>query len=200
MAKKLLALDDRGGGPQQLALGAGLTVTDHTISADGGAADVSAVEARVDTLEAEMDTAQADIIAAQADADTGIANAATALTAGKLEHVELAASDETTVIEAGVGKIKKRIRWAGTLTAVYAELGVAHTSGLFTVDINKNGSTVLSTKITLDANERDSATAAAPPVISDSSWAAHDEISVDVDVAGGGSPAGLKVTLVFARA
>ena len=58
--------------------------------------------------------------------------------------------------------------YAMTLTSVRASLSTAQTSGsIFTVDINESGSSVLSTKLTIDNTEKTSTTAAAGPVISD---------------------------------
>jgi hypothetical protein len=62
------------------------------------------------------------------------------------------------------------------------------------VDINKNGTTVLSTKLTIDASEVTSTTAATAAVISVSAFADDDEVEFDIDVAGTGAK-GLKVTL-----
>jgi hypothetical protein len=64
-----------------------------------------------------------------------------------------------------------------------------------TVDINKNGTTILSTKLTIDVDEKTSATAAIAAVISDAVLAAGDEITFDVDVAGTGAK-GLKVWMI----
>jgi hypothetical protein len=108
----------------------------------------------------------------------------------------VACSDETTAIVAGVGKVTFRMPFAMTLTSVRASLTTAATSGTFTVDINESGVTILSTKLTLDANEKTSTTAATPAVISDSALADDAEITIDVDDDAGGSPAGLKVTLI----
>lgn len=109
-------------------------------------------------------------------------------------------TDETTVIVAGTGKISFRMPYAFTLSAVRASLVTAASSGTFTVDINENGSTILSTKLTFDATEKTTTTAATPAVISDTGLADDAEITIDVDDAGGGSPAGLKVTLIGVRA
>ena len=85
-----------------------------------------------------------------------------------------------------------------TLTAVRASLTTAGTgANLVTVDINEAGSTILSTKITLDASEKTSVTAATQPVISDTSLADDAEITIDIDqIDSGGVSAGLKVYLI----
>ncbi len=57
--------------------------------------------------------------------------------------------------------------------------------------------TILSTKITIDASEKTSTTAATPPVISDTALADDAEITIDIDTVGSGTAgAGLKVTLI----
>ncbi|MNE94118.1 hypothetical protein D3C80_1920490 [compost metagenome] len=84
-----------------------------------------------------------------------------------------------------------------TLTAVRASLTVAQTSGnILTIDINESGSSILSTKLTIDNTEKTSTTAAEAAVISDSSLADDAEITIDIDQVGDGSAKGLKVTLI----
>jgi hypothetical protein len=66
-----------------------------------------------------------------------------------------------------------------------------------TVDINEGGASILSTKITIDATEKTSYTAAVPVVISDTSLAFNAEMTVDIDgVDSGGVAAGLKIMLI----
>lgn len=111
--------------------------------------------------------------------------------------IQLACSDEVTPITATTNKIKFRMPYAMTLTAVRASLSTTQTSGsIFTVDINEAGSTILSTKITIDNGETTSTTAATPPVISDTALADDAEISIDVDQIGDNTAKGLKVTLI----
>ena len=109
-----------------------------------------------------------------------------------------ALSDETTAITTGTAKLTARAPFAFTLTAVRASLSTASTSGIPTVDINENGTTVLSTKLTIDANEKTSTTAATAAVISDSAIADDAELTFDIDVAGTGAT-GLKVWLIGTR-
>lgn len=114
----------------------------------------------------------------------------------KYEH--FAASDETTGLTTGTGKVSFRMPYAGTLTAVRASLVAAQTSGsILTININKNGSTVLSTKLTIDNNAKTSVGATTPAVISVSSFADDDEVTVDIDQVGNGTAAGLKIKMYF---
>lgn len=111
-----------------------------------------------------------------------------------LEVWEFALSDETTAITTGTAKLTVRAPYAFTITAVRASLSTASSSGIPTVDINDGGTTILSTKLTIDANEKTSTTAATAAVISDSAFADDAEITFDIDVAGTGAK-GLKVKI-----
>lgn len=111
----------------------------------------------------------------------------------------VAASDETTAITTGTAKVTFRMPFAMTLTAVRASLTTASTSGVVTVDINEGGSTILSTKLTIDQDEKTSTSAATPAVISDAALADDAEMTIDIDGAGTGAT-GLKVLLIGTRA
>ena len=90
--------------------------------------------------------------------------------------------------------------YAFTLTAARASLTTAQTSGsIFTVDVNESGTSVLSTKLTIDNTEKTSTTAATPPVISDTALADDAEITIDIDQVGDGTAKGLKVVLIGYR-
>ncbi|NIU01451.1 MAG: collagen-like triple helix repeat-containing protein, partial [Nitrosopumilaceae archaeon] len=67
----------------------------------------------------------------------------------------------------------------------------------FVVDINEDGVSILSTKLTIDATETTSKTSATPAVISDANLADDAEVSIDVDQIGSTvAGAGLKVLLI----
>lgn len=109
----------------------------------------------------------------------------------------VACSDETTALAAGTGKVTFRMPYAMTLTAVRASLTTAQASGsIFTVDVNEAGTSILSTKLTIDNTEKTSTTAAAAPVISDAALADDAEITIDIDQIGDGTAKGLKVYLI----
>ena len=121
-------------------------------------------------------------------------------TPDSLFELVVACSDEGTALATGTAKVTFRMPRAVTLTGVRASLTVAQSSGsIFTVDINEGGTTILSTKITIDNGEKTSTTAATPPVISDSALADDAEITVDIDQIGDGTAKGLKVTLIGTR-
>lgn len=116
-------------------------------------------------------------------------------------EIVVAASDETTALTTGTAKVTFRMPHAMTLTGVRASLSTAQASGsIFTVDINEGGSTILSTKLTIDNTEKTSTTAATAAVISDSALADDAEITIDIDQIGDGTAKGLKVVLIGTRA
>ena len=117
----------------------------------------------------------------------------------KAEFLTVAVSDESTALTTGTAKITFRMPYAMTLTAIRASVNTASSSGVVTVDVNESGSSILSTKLTIDASEKTSTTAATSAVISDSNLADDAEITIDIDVAGTGAK-GLKVTLIGTRA
>lgn len=99
-------------------------------------------------------------------------------------------------VSTGTGKVNFRMPFAMTVTTVRASLTTAQSSGnILTVDINDSGTTILSTKLTIDNTEKTSTTAAAAAVISDTALADDAEITIDVDQIGDGTAAGLKVLI-----
>jgi hypothetical protein len=74
--------------------------------------------------------------------------------------ITVAVSDETTALTTGTAKLTFRMPFAMTLTEVRANINTTSSSGLPTVDVNEAGSTILSTKITIDVGELTSVTAA----------------------------------------
>jgi len=112
----------------------------------------------------------------------------------------LACSDEETALTTGT-KLTFRMPFAYTVTAVRASLTTAGTgANLVTVDINESGTTILSTKITIDATETTSTTASTPPVIDDPDLADDAQMTIDIDqIDSGGVSAGLKVYIIGYR-
>lgn len=105
-------------------------------------------------------------------------------------------TDVFTNIGAGTGKMYVPIKTARTITSVTAYLITAQASGsIFTVDINENGSSILSPKLTIDNTETNSTTAATAAVIVDNSLAANSILSFDVDQIGNGTAIGLIVII-----
>lgn len=87
------------------------------------------------------------------------------------------------------------------LTAVAAHVTTVSSSGTPTIQVHNvtQAADMLSTRITIDANEKDSSTAAAAAVIDtgNDDVATGDELRIDIDVAGTGAK-GLIVDLSFA--
>ena len=119
----------------------------------------------------------------------------------KAEYLVCAASDESTALTTGTAKVTFRMPYAMTLSGVRCSLTTAQTSGsILTVDINGGGTTILSTKLTIDNTEKTSTTAATAAVISDVNLADDAEITIDIDQVGDGTAKGLKITLIGTRA
>ena len=90
-----------------------------------------------------------------------------------------------------------RMPFAFELTAVRAFCNTAPVGSTLTFDIEEAGSTILSTKITIDAGEKTSTTAVTPPVISDSTLADDAIISFNCDQIGSSTAgAGIKLVLI----
>jgi hypothetical protein len=112
----------------------------------------------------------------------------------------IAVSDESTDLATGTNKVYFRMPYAGTLLAVRASVNTAPTDANIEVNINEAGSTILSTKLSIDASEKTSTTAAVPAVISDSALANDAEITIDIDQVGSTIKGkGLKVYLKVRR-
>ena len=111
--------------------------------------------------------------------------------------------DDVTALTTGDGKthVTIPIEMNGmNLISVGAHVYTASSSGLPTVMIHNLTDTVdmLSTAITIDANEKDSKDAATPPAINAATddVATGDEIRIDVDIAGTGT-LGLEIRMGF---
>jgi len=110
------------------------------------------------------------------------------------EFFILTVGSEDIGLTTGTAKFTFRTPYACTLESVKATVTSAPTGSSVIVDINENGSTVLSTKLSIDASETTSTSASSQAVISDSSLANDAEITIDIDQVGSVSPGvGLKV-------
>lgn len=105
--------------------------------------------------------------------------------------------DETTNLSTGTAKKTFRMPYAMTVTGVRCSVNTAPVGSTIIVDINDSGTTILSTKLTIDDGEETSTTAAVPAVISDAALADDAEITIDIDQVGSGTPGkGLNVWLI----
>lgn len=114
----------------------------------------------------------------------------------------VALSDESTSITTGTAKVTMRAPYAFSITSIpRASLTTASTSGLPTVDINVGGTSILgANKLSIDANELTSTTAATATTLASNPTNVADDaqITFDIDVAGTGAK-GLKVTIFHTR-
>ena len=115
------------------------------------------------------------------------------------DYMIISVSADNTDLQTGTGLVTLRAPFAMDLyQAPRASLSTNGTSQT-TVDINVNGSTIMNTnKLTLDANEGTSVTAATAAALTTTSISDDDQITIDVDTAGTGAR-GLKVTLYYRR-
>ena len=112
----------------------------------------------------------------------------------------IAASDESTDLATGTGKVYFRMPYAGTLLAVKATVNTAPTGSTLICDINEAGTSVLGTKLSIDASEKTSDTAASAATITDSALANDAEITIDIDQVGSTvAGKGLKVYMKVRR-
>jgi len=117
-----------------------------------------------------------------------------------VESFVIAVSDESTALSTGTAKVTWRMPYPFHLTDVHSSVTGAPTGSTLIVDLNEAGTSVLSTKLSIDASEKTSTTAATPPVISDADLAADAEMTIDIDQVGSTiAGAGLKVTMIGYR-
>lgn len=118
----------------------------------------------------------------------------------KKEYVVIPISDLITNLTVGTTKAYFRIPFFATLNSVSASVLVAQTGGnILTFDINENGNSMLSTKITIDNNEKTSITATTQPVIANTALEADSEITFDIDQVGTAGAKGAVITLNLTR-
>ena len=130
------------------------------------------------------------------DATVSLADVAIA---AKTEVLGISCSDETSDLETGTAKATFHMPYAFTLTGVKATVTTAPVGSVLTVDINEAGATILTTKLTIDASEKTSATAATAAVIGGAGPALAADALMTIDIDGIGSSTagtGLKVWLV----
>ena len=113
------------------------------------------------------------------------------------EHFCIAASDSVTSITTGTAKETWRMPYAFVLTGVRASVNTAPVGSTIIIDINEGGSTILGTKLSIDASEETSVTAASAATITDASLADDSEMTIDFDQVGSTTPGkGVKVCLL----
>ncbi|HEY3530395.1 MAG TPA: hypothetical protein VGK78_14710 [Nocardioides sp.] len=134
------------------------------------------------------------------DNDTSIATTAfvTNAVAKQPEALIYALGDESTAITTGT-KVTARIPFAFAIAEIRASLTTASSSGNPTFDVKKNGTSVFSTLLSIDATEKTSKTATTAAVLSTTGLSDDDELTFSVSTAGTGA-AGPKITIIGSRA
>lgn len=117
------------------------------------------------------------------------------------ETLTVAFSDEVTPVTATTSKVCFHWQYSSTtVTGMWVGLSTAQTSGsIFTVDVNKAGATMLSTKITVDNGDETSRTAVTAPVLSTTALTVGDKVCIDVDQVGDGTAKGGKLYIEYTR-
>lgn len=113
----------------------------------------------------------------------------------------IACSDETTNLTTGNAKVTFRAPFAFTILGLRANVNTAPTGSTIIVDINEGGSTIMTTnKLSIDASEKTSVTAATAAGITDSAIADDAEMTIDIDQPGSTAAGkGLKVTILYRK-
>jgi hypothetical protein len=114
------------------------------------------------------------------------------------ETIYVAISDETTQITTGTNKVTLYAPYAFNLTDVKASLSQSGSTTITTFNVKLTGTTIFSTKPTIDINEFSTSTAATPRVITATTIPVDSKITVDVDTIGTGC-AGAKIYLMGYR-
>lgn len=109
--------------------------------------------------------------------------------------VAVTGEDELLTLE--YGTLKFRMPYAMTLLGVRASLKDAQTTGTpVTLDVQRNGVSLLATPLTVDNGETTSVTALTPVAWEGTHLDDDDEVSLVVTAVGDGTAAGLKVSLL----
>ena len=113
---------------------------------------------------------------------------------GNTRYLEIRLLDKDTAHEAGAVGGEFRVPVAMTIVAAGMYFDTAGSGSVTTLDVKEGGATILSTKITVDAGEKTSKTAAAAPVVSDGAYAADAILTFVFDgIASGTAGEGLTV-------
>jgi len=139
-----------------------------------------------------------DLSKTRSNYKAAFANDGTLLEYDDQDAMVIACSDETTALTGG-RKVTFRAPYNMEIYEVRASLTTASSSGVVTVDINRGGSSMLDTKLTIDQGETTSTTAAIAPVLNPNKSLTSDiEVTIDIDTPGA-SAAGLKVTILYRK-
>ena len=177
--------------------GGGVPSAHHASHEDGGSDEVTVAESQVTGLTADLSAkvpTSRTIAGLDLSADRSAADVRGALGVGTAQV--LVTDPNGSAIATGDGKAYLTVpaAWNGkTVQSIHAGLTTASSSGTPTIQVARirGGSPVdvLSTAVTIDANELTSYTAATPPVVdtANDDLSTGDLLRVDVDVAGTGA-------------
>lgn len=114
---------------------------------------------------------------------------------------EVALSDYTSDLTTGTSKAYWRVPFDITITEVRASVLTAGTGSTIIVDINDSGTTIMSTnKLSIDASEKTSTTAATAAGLTDTSISDDAEVTFDIDQIGSSTAgAGLLVKVYYTK-
>lgn len=150
---------------------------------------------RADGVLQAIDTAQDDYRLV-----SSLPQAAGNITTPQTETIMVACSDLTTLNTATTKVASFHMPFTGTLLQVVSSLDSVATGSTHITDINYDGATCLSTKLSIDDGEYSSLDAATPAVISVSAFAIGKKVSIDRDQVGATSAGkGHVVSLTFLR-
>ena len=105
--------------------------------------------------------------------------------------------DEDSNLTTGTAKKTFRIPYNFNISEIRANVNTAPVGSTVIVDVNQNGTSILSNKISIDASEKTSSTAASACVLSNPFLSKDDEITIDIDQIGSSTAGkGLKLVVI----
>ena len=107
-------------------------------------------------------------------------------------------SDEVTVLSGTGTKVTFKMPYTLNIKEIYAEVNTVSSLGIPTFNVKENGTTVFSTKVTIDVGAETSRTATTPYVLTDTSLLSGSVITIDIDATGTGTK-GAKLWLIGRR-
>lgn len=117
-----------------------------------------------------------------------------------LESFVVALSDESSDLTTGAGKASLHWPYDFVITDLIGSVGTAAVGAAVEVDMNVEGATILSTKLTIDSTEDTSETSATPAVFTSTTISKGDKVTWDVNQVGSSTAGkGLKVAVVGYR-
>ncbi len=112
-----------------------------------------------------------------------------------LEDFIVACSDEATSLTTTTSAVTFRVPFGMYLNSIRASVNVAPVGSTIIVDVKQTGTSIFSTKLSIDANEETSTTATTPAVISNPNLTDNAKVVVSIDQVGSSTAgSGLKLT------